>query len=211
MDRCLGRGEPKSSGKARSHHGGITIDQIIRISVTIQSQGKITGEANLLAFVAVAITVVVYAFFRQEILLASLVLTSAVIGLWLGVVLNSIYYGYFSGFGWVTYVLLMLLFAAGAIHVIGEAIAPLYAPQYFSSWQDSVHLYGLSVLFQAVGVNGIAWLLTHAAGVALLFYVLWKAMLSMLFYATASSGKREENSFTHSRWIRVAAQNARPM
>lgn len=189
----------------------LSIRQMIEISIRIQQQNSNRQEANVMAFIAVAIAAIVYVFYRQEILIASLVLTTAAVGLWIGVVLSSISSGRFSGSGWLVYVLLMLLFTTGAALVAGEAITPWHAPQYFQSWQQYVNRFGMAGLFSLAGVPGISWLVTHVTGIALLFLALWEALLLMYFHAAISRSTPENIESLGLRWSKTAARSARPV
>ncbi|WP_174974264.1 hypothetical protein [Burkholderia lata] len=176
---------------------GLTIEQAIQVRVKIQVSGGGAARGDQLVWgMLIAATCIAYLFLRQQVLFVAMVSTFAVVGVWIGVAAHSLYRGYFRGVGWWFYMIGMLAFVAvGVVPIILAAQAPEYAPSHFAEWQAYVKDYGVDGLRRAGELNGqnVTWLLSHVAGVALVFVAIRDAVLSMFFYASVS-GRNDQNT-----------------
>lgn len=143
IDRWI-KGCPDSEAPQHGLSGqprGLTISQAVNVSIRIGAGGS--DGAEHLVFATVVAACIAYLFFRQEILTTALLLTFALVGLWTGMALHSLYRGYLRGVSWLLYLGGMLIFAVALASVVVAAHAPRYAPKFFAQWQQYVEAYGL--------------------------------------------------------------------
>ena len=162
---------------------------------------------SILAALALGI---VYVWFRDSVLNLAVAATAALTVLWLGAAIYSVVEQHAGGMAWWLYLCAMLaLLSVGSLGVILAEAQPDFGPQNLATWQPYAHEYGIVALFREVGLTGMAWLASHAVGVAALFIGLKDAALSILFYGAAGTGRlRLERG--HAWWIRLAARHAHP-
>jgi hypothetical protein len=212
IDRWIkGRSSPEASqhgspGRPRQ----LTVAQAVNVSVRIAA-GKNTG-AEYLGFAIVASTCIAYLFFRQEILTTAILLSFALVGLWTGTVLHSLYRGDLRGMSWLLYLGGMLIFAVALVAVVVAAQAPRYAPRFFTQWQEYVEAYGIAGMARdgLASMWDVAWLVFHVGGVMMMFLAVRNAALSMLFYTFVSGDETlSEQSGWLSRW--AARYGRRPL
>lgn len=173
---------------------GVSMQQVVQVSVGSKSN----ADDQFMLFLIGAFLLVVgiaYLFFRQEVLVAGLLMVLFIFGAWAGSVVNSLYSGFFDGWRWVVYLLVMLLFALAAVRVVGLAKTPMFAPRNFIHAQDIVNQWGILSLPQYFTALDFRWFGFHLLGVILFFAASWRACLSMLNYAVVgirlSKGQRD--------------------
>ncbi|MGN8159206.1 hypothetical protein ACS8YF_11060 [Salinisphaera sp. SWV1] len=186
----------------------ISMQQVVQFSDRAKSD--FDDQVMLFFFGAFLVVVgIVYLFFRQEVLFAGLLLVVLVFGAWAGSVANSFYSGFYSGWRWMLYFLVMLLFALSAVRVVGLAKAPMIAPKNFSHVQDIINRCGVMSLPRYFTALDFRWFGFHLLGVIFFFAASWRACLSMLNYAV--TGTRLSKQETHTQLKgRVAAVYGRP-
>lgn len=212
LDRWL-KGRPPALLQSQpvAHPVGLTITRAIDISVKWSKQSGPASTAGLTEF-AIPLACIAYLFFRQEVLLGAMLLTFALVGLWVGAALHSLWRGDLRGLAWPLYLLAMLVFAVAVMTVIVEAMHPSAAPAFFGQWQQYVKAVGLNGLFKsgAIQLHDVPWLLAHVLGVALTFLMIRDAALSIVFYAAVSRRELSESIATRSWLLRWAARHSHP-
>ncbi|WP_175948460.1 hypothetical protein [Burkholderia pyrrocinia] len=199
---------PQRGASEPSH--GLTIRQAVEVRIRIAA-GRNSG-AEYMAFAISAAACIAYLFFRQEILTTALLFTFALVGLWTGVALHSLYRGYLRGMSWLLYLTGMLIFAVALVSVVVAAQAPRYAPNFFAQWQQYVEVHGIVGMARdgLASTWDVAWLVFHVGGVMMMFLAVRNAALSMLFYTVASGDSTlSEQSGWLSRW--AARYGRRPL
>ncbi|MFI8751902.1 hypothetical protein ACIGG6_18115 [Vreelandella lionensis] len=203
----------KGKGGAAPEGGGthaisVSMQQVVRVSVGSKSSAD---DQLMLFFVGVFLLVVgvAYLFFRQEVLVAGLLLVLFIFGAWAGSVANSLYSGFYDGWRWVVYLLVMLLFALAAVRVVGLAKTPMFAPSNFIYAQDIVNQWGILALPRYFTALDFQWFGFHLLGIILFFAASWRACLSMLNYAVL--GTRLSKGAAHTELGgRIASAYGRP-
>ena len=117
LDRYIkGSGSP-TLGMQPSAPVAISMRQAVHVSVAT----KANSDDQLLMFFTGVILValgLVYMFFHEELLYAGLLLVLFFVGIWAGVVVHSLYRGFFHGWMWLAYLLIMLGFGVAAMRVV---------------------------------------------------------------------------------------------
>ena len=130
LDRCIKGSRSPTLDTQSSAPVAVSMSQAVHVSVA----AKANADDQLLMFFTGVILVVlgiVYMFFREELLYAGLLLVLFFVGTWAGVVVHSLYRGFFHGWMWFVYLLIMLGFGVAAMRVVGLAKAPMFAPRNF--------------------------------------------------------------------------------
>lgn len=191
-----------------AHTVSISMQQVVQVSVG--SKNDSDDPLTLIYFGALLlITGIAYLFFREEVLIAGLLLVLFIFGAWTGSVANSLYEGFFYGWRWVAYLLIMLLFALAAIRVVGLAKTPMFAPRNFIHAQSIVNQQGITSLPHYFTALDFQWFVFHLLGLILLFTASWRACLSMLNFTMVGTSLSKGES-QRKLGARVASAYGRP-
>ncbi|NNA58257.1 hypothetical protein [Pseudomonas koreensis] len=133
---------------------------------------------------AMAITALIYLFYRAEILNILSWITIFTLSLWAGGTLHSLYKGYFSGGSWIASLLFSVAFCVAATLMTGEAFRPTHAPENFIYIQEIINKYGITGLKRYFNPEDFNWLILHLFGVLILFYASIRMMLSSTYFIT---------------------------
>lgn len=167
---------------------GLTVTQAVSVSVRMSSSATGSGDLTPFILAAVAVPCIAYLFFRAEILAAATLLTFGLFGAWAGMLLSSLYRGDLRGVNWLLYLVGMLAVPVSVVTVVVAAKTPTVAPAYFAQWQQYAQTNGVTGMLSSKiwGAWDVLWFVFHVAGVAIMFSAIWKAVLSMSFYAFVS-------------------------
>ncbi|MEN8516544.1 hypothetical protein [Burkholderia sp. RS02] len=194
FSRLLGKHEATPAPSVR-------IGAVIEVPVPLPgyTRRQIRSSANdsdsmALGYIVIAVLCFGFVYWHEQVLLAAVSFVCFSVGLFFGTTLYAYKIDAIDGSGWTLYLLFTCGIGVLSFVLIDSATRPTYAPQAFESYQEVLRTSRLGAFLQWAGLRNLTWLVTHVAGVFILFYVQVRLVLSLVHYlamlrlATSTSG-----------------------
>ncbi|MFL9863770.1 hypothetical protein PQR67_06255 [Paraburkholderia fungorum] len=206
--RLLGRQETLPAASVRI--GKVVEVPVPRSDYTRQRNTSSGDDSDTMVFGQIVMVLLCFGFvyWREQVLLAAVSVVCFSIGLFVGATLYAHKIDAIDRSGWTLYLLFTFCVGVLSFVLLDSALRPTYAPQAFGSYQDVLRQERIGVFLRWVGWKDLTWLITHVAGVFVLFYVQVRMVLSLVHYlamlrlAVSSSG-------SIARWFAIVTRKYR--
>jgi len=139
-------------------------------------------DIMIMMYCVVAICFFGYLYWRQEILLTLTSISLFSIGLFIGAAIYAYIKDAIDGAGWTAYLIFTLGVAGFSFILIASALKPEYAPDGLDAFQMIFRQQKFAGIIRALDIESFTWLVTHVAGVFILFYIQIRLSLSLGHY-----------------------------
>jgi hypothetical protein len=168
-------------------NSNISITNIINIINEYKSKNvKKEIDDQLIGAIILATTVITftaYAFLREQILMGIAYTPLAILSIFIGKILHSLYKGYYDGFEWKLYAAFTFTFCIFSLFVVSKAYSPNHAPGNFAFLQDIAHDDGIKGLPIFFSPQDLRWIAFHVFGIILLSLANFNMILSNIHFA----------------------------